>query len=443
MRSLEVRRTLSGMVPTELPLATLRTAGLDTVDPDVARLLSAELGRQRDQLELIASENFTWPAVMEAVGSVATNKYAEGYPGRRYYGGCEVVDEIETLAIERAKSLFGADHANLQPHAGAPANMAAYLALIDPGDTVLALRLDHGGHLTHGHPVNASGRYYNFVHYGVQQETGTIDMEDVRRLAHEHKPKLIVTGASAYPRTFDFAAFREIADEIGAPLMVDMAHIAGLVAAGIHPSPVPHADVVTSTVHKTLAGPRSGFILCREEWAKKIDSAVFPGLQGGPLCHGVAGKAVAFKIAATPAFRNYQNQVKLNAQALAEALLDAGNTLVSGGTDTHLVLLDLQDSPLSGKEAEDLLHSINITVNRNAIPFDPRPPMVTSGVRIGTPATTMRGLDENDFRAVGRIISAAVQPGADLDALRELVAVILQDHPLYASMEAYPQYTRG
>ena len=431
------------MVPTELPLATLRTAGLDTVDPDVARLLSAELGRQRDQLELIASENFTWPAVMEAVGSVATNKYAEGYPGRRYYGGCEVVDEIETLAIERAKSLFGADHANLQPHAGAPANMAAYLALIDPGDTVLALRLDHGGHLTHGHPVNASGRYYNFVHYGVQQETGTIDMEDVRRLAHEHKPKLIVTGASAYPRTFDFAAFREIADEIGAPLMVDMAHIAGLVAAGIHPSPVPHADVVTSTVHKTLAGPRSGFILCREEWAKKIDSAVFPGLQGGPLCHGVAGKAVAFKIAATPAFRNYQNQVKLNAQALAEALLDAGNTLVSGGTDTHLVLLDLQDSPLSGKEAEDLLHSINITVNRNAIPFDPRPPMVTSGVRIGTPATTMRGLDENDFRAVGRIISAAVQPGADLDALRELVAVILQNHPLYASMEAYPQYTRG
>ncbi len=427
----------------ELSLTTLRTAGLETVDPEIARLLNVELGRQREQLELIASENFTWPAVMEAVGSVATNKYAEGYPGKRYYGGCEVVDEIETLAIERAKSLFGADHANVQPHAGAQANMAAYLALINPGDTVLALRLDHGGHLTHGHPVNSSGRYYNFVHYGVQQETGTIDMEEVRKLAHEHKPSLIVAGASAYPRTLDFAAFRSIADEVGANFMVDMAHIAGLVAAGLHPSPVPHADVVTSTVHKTLAGPRAGFILCREEWAKKIDSGVFPGLQGGPLCHGVAGKAVAFAIASTSAFRTYQEQVKANAQALATALMGAGNTLVAGGTDTHLVLLDLQNSPLSGKEAEDLLHSINITVNRNVIPFDPRPPMVTSGVRIGTPAATMRGLDEADFNQVGRIISEAITPGADLGALRGQIDAIMQARPLYASMAGFPQHQHG
>ncbi len=427
----------------ELPLTTLRTAGLETVDPEIARLLNVELGRQREQLELIASENFTWPAVMEAVGSVATNKYAEGYPGKRYYGGCEVVDEIETLAIERAKSLFGADHANVQPHAGAQANMAAYLALINPGDTVLALRLDHGGHLTHGHPVNSSGRYYNFVHYGVQQETGTIDMEEVRKLAHEHKPSLIVAGASAYPRTLDFAAFRSIADEVGANFMVDMAHIAGLVAAGLHPSPVPHADVVTSTVHKTLAGPRAGFILCREKWAKKIDSGVFPGLQGGPLCHGVAGKAVAFAIASTSAFRTYQEQVKANAQALATALTGAGNTLVAGGTDTHLVLLDLQNSPLSGKEAEDLLHSINITVNRNVIPFDPRPPMVTSGVRIGTPAATMRGLDEADFNQVGRIISEAITPGADLGSLRAQIDAIMQARPLYASMAGFPQHHHG
>ncbi len=427
----------------ELPLTTLRTAGLETVDPEIARLLNSELGRQREQLELIASENFTWPAVMEAVGSVATNKYAEGYPGKRYYGGCEVVDEIEMLAIERAKSLFGADHANVQPHAGAQANMAAYLALINPGDTVLALRLDHGGHLTHGHPVNSSGRYYNFVHYGVQQETGTIDMEEVRKLAHEHKPSLIVAGASAYPRTLDFAAFRSIADEVGANFMVDMAHIAGLVAAGLHPSPVPHADVVTSTVHKTLAGPRAGFILCREKWAKKIDSGVFPGLQGGPLCHGVAGKAVAFAIASTSAFRTYQEQVKANAQALATALTGAGNTLVAGGTDTHLVLLDLQNSPLSGKEAEDLLHSINITVNRNVIPFDPRPPMVTSGVRIGTPAATMRGLDEADFNQVGRIISEAITPGADLGSLRAQIDAIMQARPLYASMTGFPQHHHG
>lgn len=428
------------MAATELPLQSLRTEGLETVDPQIARLLDRELDRQRDELELIASENFTWPAVMEAVGSVATNKYAEGYPGKRYYGGCEVVDEVETLAIERAKELYGAEHANVQPHAGAQANMAAYLALLSPGDKVLALRLDHGGHLTHGHPVNSSSKYYDFVHYGVSPETGTIDMEEVRRAAHEHRPSLIITGASAYPRTLDFPAFREIADEIGARFMVDMAHISGLVAAGEHPSPVPYADVVTSTVHKSLAGPRAGFILCTEEWAKKIDSGLFPGLQGGPLCHGVAGKAVAFGIAQTQAFRDYQAQIRKNAQALADALLAGGQRLVSGGTDTHLVLLDLQESAFSGREAEDRLHSINITVNRNSIPFDPRPAMETSGVRIGTPAATMRGLDEADFAEVGRIIAASVSEDADLDTLRGEVDAILSRRPLYDGMRGFPRH---
>ena len=428
------------MAATELPLQSLRTEGLETVDPQIARLLDRELDRQRDELELIASENFTWPAVMEAVGSVATNKYAEGYPGKRYYGGCEVVDEVETLAIERAKELYGAEHANVQPHAGAQANMAAYLALLSPGDKVLALRLDHGGHLTHGHPVNSSSKYYDFVHYGVSPETGTIDMEEVRRAAHEHRPSLIITGASAYPRTLDFPAFREIADEIGARFMVDMAHISGLVAAGEHPSPVPYADVVTSTVHKSLAGPRAGFILCTEEWAKKIDSGLFPGLQGGPLCHGVAGKAVAFGIAQTQAFRDYQAQIRKNAQALADALLAGGQRLVSGGTNTHLVLLDLQESAFSGREAEDRLHSINITVNRNSIPFDPRPAMETSGVRIGTPAATMRGLDEADFAEVGRIIAASVSEDADLDTLRGEVDAILSRRPLYDGMRGFPRH---
>jgi len=428
------------MAATELSLEALRTEGLEAVDPAIARLLDRELDRQRDELELIASENFTWPAVMEAVGSVLTNKYAEGYPGKRYYGGCEVVDEVETLAIERAKALYGAEHANVQPHAGAQANMAAYLALLTPGDKVLALRLDHGGHLTHGHPVNSSSKYYEFVHYGVSPETGTIDMEEVRRAAHEHKPKLIVTGASAYPRTLDFAAFREIADEVGANFMVDMAHISGLVAAGEHPSPVPYADVVTSTVHKSLAGPRAGFILCTEEWGRKIDSGLFPGLQGGPLCHGVAGKAVAFGIAQTAAFRDYQAQIRRNAQALAETLLAGGQRLVSGGTDTHLVLLDLQESPFSGKEAEVRLHSIGITVNRNSIPFDPRPAMETSGVRIGTPAATMRGLDEADFGEVGRIIAACVSEEADLDALRGEVAAILARRPLYDGLHGFPRH---
>ena len=431
------------MATNDISLDTLRTAGLDVVDPAIAGLLDRELDRQRDELELIASENFTWPSVMEAVGSVATNKYAEGYPGKRYYGGCGVVDEIETLAIERAKSLYGAEHANVQPHAGAQANMAAYLALLSPGDTVLALRLDHGGHLTHGHPVNSSSKYYNFVHYGVSPETGTIDMEDVRKAAHEHKPKLIVTGASAYPRTLDFAAFREIADEVGANFMVDMAHISGLVAGGVHPSPVPYADVVTSTVHKSLAGPRAGFILCKEEWQKKIDSGLFPGLQGGPLCHGVAGKAVAFGIAATPAFKQYQKQICLNAQALAEGLLGTGNRLVSGGTDTHLVLLDLQEAAFSGKELEDRLHSMSVTVNRNSIPFDPRPAMETSGVRIGTPAATMRGLDEADFANVGRIIGSAVAEDADLDLLRGEVESILARHPLYAGMRGFSSIHAG
>ena len=418
-------------------LETLRTAGLATVAPRVAELLEREADRQRDQLELIASENFTWPAVLEAVGSVGTNKYAEGYPGKRYYGGCEVVDEIEQLAIDEAKALFGADHANVQPHAGAQANMGAYLAVLDVGDTVLGLRLDHGGHLTHGHPVNFSGKQYDFVSYGVDRADERIDMDEVRRLAVEHRPKLIVTGASAYPRFFDFEAFRSIADEVGALFMVDMAHVAGLVAAGVHPSPVPFADIVTSTTHKTLAGPRAGFILCRQELAKKIDSAVFPGMQGGPLMHTIAAKAVCFKAAGTPAFAEYQRQVVRNAAALAETVTGHGHKLVSGGTDNHLILLDLRDSPYSGKDAEERMHECGLTVNRNTVPFDPRPPAVSSGVRIGTPAATMRGLDEADFRAVGEVIDGLLQPDADLHALRTRIEGVLEQRPLYAGLSGY------
>jgi glycine hydroxymethyltransferase len=428
------------MATTEHSLSTLRSAGLETIDPAIAELLGREAERQRDQLELIASENFTWPAVMEAVGSVATNKYAEGYPGKRYYGGCEVVDDVERLAIERAKSLFGAEHANVQPHAGAQANMAAYHAVLDVGDTVLGLRLDHGGHLTHGHRVNFSGRNYHFVHYGVSPETELVDMDDVRRLAKEHRPKLIVTGASAYPRLLDFAAFREIADEVGALFMVDMAHISGLVAAGLHPNPVEWADIVTSTTHKTLAGPRSGFVLSRAELGPKIDSAVFPGLQGGPLCHATAAKAVCFAIAATPAFREYQGQVRVNADALAESLLEHGHRLVSGGTDTHLVLLNLRDSTWSGKDAEDRMHAVGLTANRNAVPFDERPPAVSSGVRLGTPAATMRGLDADDFREVGTIISDVLEPDADLPATARRVDALLARRPLYAGLGAYPTF---
>jgi len=410
----------------------LRAAGLDDLDPDVAGLIDRELGRQRDQLELIASENFTWPAVLEAASSVLTNKYAEGYPGKRYYGGCEWVDEIEQLAIDRAKALFGADHANVQPHAGGPANLAAYFAMLEPGDPILGLRLDHGGHLTHGLKVNFSGRLYDVHSYGVRREDSTIDFEEVERLAHQHRPRLIVAGASAYPRVIDAARFREIADDVGARLMVDMAHFSGLVAAGLHPNPVEHADVVTSTTHKTLAGPRAGLVLSREEHAAAVDKAVFPGLQGGPLCHIVAAKAVCFKLADTEAFREYQSRILANAKALAATLMDGGQKLLTDGTDNHLLQMDLRPTQWTGRDAEERLHEVAITVNRNTVPFDERPPTIASGVRIGTPAATMRGFTEDDMREVGVIILEALDPAADLGALRRRTGELLAGRPLYS-----------
>ena len=418
----------------------LVTAGLDEVDPDIAALLGKELERQRGQIELIASENFTWPSVLEAVGSVPTNKYAEGYPERRYYGGCEVVDEIEQLAIDRAKELFGAEHANVQPHAGAQTNMAVYSAVLEPGDTILSLRLDHGGHLTHGLKVNFSGRLYTIAHYGVSRETMTVDYAEVLEQAKECRPKLIVCGGSAYPRTVETDRFREIADEVGALLLCDMAHFAGLVAAGLHPNPVENCDFVTSTTHKTLAGPRAGFILCREEHAKALDSAVMPGMQGGPLEHTIAAKATCFRIAMTDVFRQYQAQVRLNADALAETLLAGGFSLVTGGTDTHLLLVDLSKSEWTGKAAEERLHQIDVTVNRNTIPFDERSPFVTSGIRLGSPAMTMRGFEEDDFREVGQIICAALTESPDLDALRDRVAALCAKHPLYEGFRGYTTY---
>jgi len=418
----------------------LTTAGLEEVDPDVARLLARELERQRGQIELIASENFTWPAVLEAIGSTPTNKYAEGYPGKRYYGGCEVVDEIEQLAIDRAKQLFGAEHANVQPHAGAQTNMAVYMAVLEPGDTIMGLRLDHGGHLTHGLKVNFSGRLYTIAPYGVSRETMTVDYDAVLALAKEHRPKLIVCGGSAYPRTVEAARFREIADAVDAFLLCDMAHFAGLVAAGLHPNPVEHCDFVTSTTHKTLAGPRAGFILCRDEHAEAVDRAVFPGIQGGPLEHTIAAKATCFKIAAGAAFRDYQAQVRRNADVLAESLQEGGLDVLTGGTDTHLLLLDLRGSEWTGKEAEDRLHAVHITTNRNTVPFDERTPTVASGVRIGTPAMTMRGFDEDDFREVGRIICAALGDSPDLDALRGQVAVLCTKRPLYSGFAGYARF---
>jgi glycine hydroxymethyltransferase len=420
-------------------LDQLRSAGLADVDPQIADLLGRELERQRNQIELIASENFTWPSVLEAVGSVPTNKYAEGYPGRRYYGGCEVVDEIEQLAIDRAKELFGAEHANVQPHAGAQANMAAYFALLQPGDTILSLRLDHGGHLTHGLKVNFSGRLYTIVHYGVSRETDMVDYDEVLALAKEHRPKLIVCGGSAYPRTVDTAEFRRIADEVDALLMCDMAHFAGLVAAGLHPNPVEHCDVVTSTTHKTLSGPRAGFVLCRPEHAQAVDRAVFPGMQGGPLVHAIAAKATCFQIAATEAFRGYQQQVRANADALGDELLAGGLDLVTGGTDTHLLQLDLRRTEWTGKDAEERLHEVKLTVNRNTVPFDERPPTVASGVRIGTPAATMRGFDEEDFREVGRIIAGALGDG-DLGELCDRAEALCAKRPLYPGFRGYTAY---
>ena len=418
----------------------LRTGGLVEHDPDVAALLGRELDRQRGQIELIASENFTWPAILEAVGSVPTNKYAEGYPGRRYYGGCEIVDELEQLAIDRAKALFGAEHANVQPHAGAQANMAVYLGLLEPGDVVLSLRLDHGGHLTHGLKVNFSGRLYTIVHYGVSRETGVVDEDDVRSLALEHRPKLILCGGSAYPRTVDTAMFRRIADEIGALLWCDMAHFAGRVAAGLHPNPVEHCDVVTSTTHKTLAGPRAGLILCRAEHAQAIDRAIFPGLQGGPLEHVIAAKATCFKIAASEEFRAYQRQVRANADALAETLVAGGIDLLTGGTDTHLLQIDLRATEWTGKDAEERLHEVGLTTNRNTVPFDERPPTVASGVRVGSQAATIRGFDEEDFREVGRIAVEALGSDPDLTALRGRSEALCARRPLYPGFRGFPTY---
>jgi glycine hydroxymethyltransferase len=428
------------MATIPLTFEQLRTAGLAEVDPEVAGLLERELERQRDEIELIASENFTWPAMLEAVGSVPTNKYSEGYPGRRYYGGCEVVDEIERLAIDRAKSLFGAEHANVQPHAGAQTNMAVYFATLQPGDTILSLELAHGGHLTHGLKVNFSGRLYTIVHYGVSQKTNLVDYDDVLALAKEHRPKLIVCGGSAYPRTVEAWRFREIADEVGALLLCDMAHFAGLVAAGLHPNPVEHCDFVTSTTHKTLAGPRSGFVLCRAEHAQAVDRAVFPGMQGGPLNHVIAAKAACFKIAASEPFRDYQRQVRANADALAEGLQEGGLEVLTGGTDTHLLLVDLRRTEWSGKDAEERLAEVAITVNRNTVPFDERPPTVASGFRLGTPAMTMRGLDEADFREVAAVICGALADDADVAALAARSAALLERRPLYPGLPAFPSF---
>jgi glycine hydroxymethyltransferase len=418
----------------------LRQAGLADIDPDIAALIERELERQRGQIELIASENFTWASLLEAVGSVPTNKYAEGYPGRRYYGGCEVVDEIEQTAIDRAKDLFGAEHANVQPHAGAQTNMAVYFSCLEPGDTILAMRLDHGGHLTHGLKVNFSGKLYNVVGYGVDRETSLVDFDEVQTLAKEHRPKLIVCGGSAYPRKIEAERFREIADEVDALLLCDMAHFAGLVAAGLHPNPTPHCDFVSSTTHKTLAGPRSGFVLCKGEHAQKLDKAVFPGMQGGPLLHVIAAKATCFKIAASEPFRAYQAQVRANADALADALMERGLDLLTDGTDTHLMQVDLRGSEWTGRAAEERLHEVQITANRNTVPFDERPPMEASGVRLGTPAVTMRGFDEEDLGEVGAIIADALSDEPDVAALSGRSQALCDKRPLYPGFRGFPVY---
>lgn len=413
-----------------------------TVDPEIAKVLDQELHRQQTTLEMIASENFVPRAVLQAQGSVLTNKYAEGYPGKRYYGGCEFVDVAENLAIERAKSLFGADHANVQPHSGASANAAVMHALASAGDTLMGLSLAHGGHLTHGMKINFSGKLYNIAAYEVDSETGRIDMDRVRAQALEAHPNVIVAGWSAYPRQLDFEAFRSIADEVGAKLWVDMAHFSGLVAAGLHPSPVPFADVVSTTVHKTLAGPRSGLLLAKQDFAKKVDSAVFPGQQGGPLMHVIAAKAVALKLAASDEFKDRQKRTLEGAQILAERLgqadaKEAGIELLSGGTDVHLVLVDLRKSEIDGQQAEDLLHEIGITVNRNAVPNDPRPPRVTSGLRIGTPALATRGFGASEFTEVADIIATALTGKGDVEQLRGRVRTLVENTPLYADLTQY------
>ncbi len=418
-------------------------APIEEVDPEIAAVLDQELGRQREYLEMIASENFVPRAILEAQGSVLTNKYAEGYPGKRYYGGCEFVDVAESIALDRAKSLFGAAYANVQPHSGATANAAVLHAIAQPGDTILGLELAHGGHLTHGMRLNFSGKVYNATAYGVDPETFLIDMDKVRDAAKEHKPAVLIAGWSAYPRQLDFAAFREIADEVGAKLWVDMAHFAGLVAAGLHPSPVPYADVVSSTVHKTLAGPRSGVILSRdEELGKKLNSAVFPGQQGGPLMHVIAAKAVAFKFAASDEFKDRQKRTVSGAKILAERLTAddtraAGVDVLTGGTDVHLILADLRNSELDGQQAENVLHDVNITVNRNSVPFDPRPPMVTSGLRIGTPALATRGFGDAEFTEVADIIAHALMPNPDIAALKGRVQKLTGEFPLYPGLETW------
>lgn len=404
------------------------------IDPEVAKAIDLEFERQQNKLEMIASENFTSRAVMEAQGTVLTNKYAEGYPGKRYYGGCEYVDIVETLAIERAKKLFSCEHANVQPHSGSQANMAAYMAFIKPGDTVMGLNLSHGGHLTHGSPVNISGMYFHFISYGVRQDNEFIDYDQMRSLAREHKPKMIVGGATAYPRIIDFPKMREICDEVGAYLFIDMAHIAGLVAAGLHPSPIPHSHIVTTTTHKTLRGPRGGAIFCPEEYAKQVNKAVFPGIQGGPLMHVIAAKAVAFGEALKPEFKKYQEQIVKNARALADELMKHGFRLVSHGTDTHLMLVDLRNKNLSGKQAETLLDNIGITVNKNTVPFETAAASVASGIRIGTPALTTRGMMESEMRSIGSFINKVISNPEDEKIKNEVASDIKElckKFPLY------------
>ena len=404
-------------------------------DPKVQEMIELELGRQRNKLEMIASENFVSQAVMEAQGSVLTNKYAEGYPHKRYYGGCEYVDMVEELAIERAKQLFGAEHVNVQPHSGSQANFGVYFALLEPGDTIMGMNLSHGGHLTHGSPVNVSGKYFNIIPYGVDAETGRIDYDEMRKIAQEHKPKMIIGGGSAYSRQIDFKTMADIAHEVGAIFMVDMAHFAGLVAAGLHPNPVEYADIVTTTTHKTLRGPRGGMIMCKEEYAKAIDKSIFPGIQGGPLMHVIAAKAVAFGEALQPEFKEYAKQVIVNAQTLAEALQQEGFTIVSGGTDTHVLLVDLRTVGLTGKVAEHVLDEVGITCNKNTIPFDPESPFVTSGIRLGTPALTTRGLQVEDMKEIASIISLVLKQPEDTAVLTEAkqrVAALCEKYPMYA-----------
>ena len=404
-------------------------------DPKVQEMIELELGRQRNKLEMIASENFVSQAVMEAQGSVLTNKYAEGYPHKRYYGGCEYVDMVEELAIERAKQLFGAEHVNVQPHSGSQANFGVYFALLEPGDTIMGMNLSHGGHLTHGSPVNVSGKYFNIIPYGVDAETGRIDYDEMRKIAQEHKPKMIIGGGSAYSRQIDFKTMADIAHEVGAIFMVDMAHFAGLVAAGLHPNPVEYADIVTTTTHKTLRGPRGGMIMCKEEYAKAIDKSIFPGIQGGPLMHVIAAKAVAFGEALQPEFKEYAKQVIVNAQTLAEALQQEGFTIVSGGTDTHVLLVDLRTVGLTGKVAEHVLDEVGITCNKNTIPFDPESPFVTSGIRLGTPALTTRGLHVEDMKEIAGIISSVLKHPEDVAVLAEAkqrVATLCETYPMYA-----------